>query len=119
MQAKTLTLLVLIAALISGGCALKPREPYDNIEKAMLGLVVVGQGFDYVSTQNALDRDCVEANPLMENEGVFIASKVGVSLMAYFTANALDNHAHRKLLLGAVSALGLGTGAYNSSVKCH
>jgi len=91
MQAKTLTLLVLIAALISGGCALKPREPYDNIEKAMLGLVVVGQGFDYVSTQNALDRDCVEANPLMENEGVFIASKVGVSLMAHFTANALDS----------------------------
>ena len=108
---------VTLMALLSG-CALHPRIPYDPVEKVMLATAIGGQVGDYVSSQKAFSRGCVEGNPLLQSNGVMIGAKVAVAGMTYLVSNACDSHRIRKVWLGLITAIGWGATWHNETIDC-
>lgn len=114
-------LIIIILMLSIAGCALHPAVPYDPAEKILLGTAIAGQVWDYTSTKNGLDNGCIETNQILgehPSDAALAGSKIMVMGVAYFGANAIDNHTIRKIYLGIISAIGLAAGAHNSQVDC-
>ena len=118
MKRKVLSIVLTLFLLTS--CA--PKVPFDTIEKGMLGLTTVGQVLDYTSTQDALDRGCIEGNPIIGEDpssGTLVLTKVISVGIAYTGAYWIDDHTWRKVLLGFTSLLGFGAAANNYSIDCN
>ncbi len=109
---------LLILVLLLSGCALHPRLPYTPVEKVMLVSAIGGQVGDYVSSQRAFSRGCIEGNPLMANQGVMIGTKLLLGGAAYFVSNAADTHTTRKVWLGLMSIIGWGATWHNGTIDC-
>ena len=117
-------LLLVLALLITAGsgCALRPVTPYDNIEKGLLLTAAGGQIYDYATTTSKLNEGCIESNPLLgehPSDATLAASKALVVAVTYFGANAIRNHAVRKVYLGVISAIGIAAGVHNEQVDCR
>ena len=112
--------LVIAACLILllSGCALHPRLPYTSTEKVMLITAIGGQVGDYVSTKRGLSRGCVEGNPLLQNQGVLIGTKIVFGGAIYLVSNAADTHTTRKVWLGLMSIIGWGVTWHNEAINC-
>ncbi len=120
--AMTKVLFLIVLAIALSGCAPHPVVPYDTAEKVLLGAVVGGQIWDLASTEQKLGEGCIEANPILgehPSDAALVGSKVLAIWITYLGANAIDNHAMRKIFLGAISAIGIGAGIHNSQVDCQ
>ena len=109
---------LLVLTLLLSGCALHPRLPYTPVEKVMLASAIGGQAGDYISSQQAFSRGCVEGNFLMQNQGVLIGTKLLIGSAAYFVSNAADTHTTRKVWLGILNVFGWGATWHNENIDC-
>ena len=107
--------------LLLSGCSLKPVLPYTPTEKALLGVVLVGQAGDYVSTVSKFDEGCREANPLLGNrpdQSTLLLAKIAVGSTVYFVGNSLG-HGGRKILFTTAGIVGVGTTVHNLNLECN
>ncbi len=113
-------LLLIIILLLLSGCALHPRLPYTPAEKILLATAIGTQAGDYISTRGALDRGCVEANPLLKNANApeMAAVKLLISVIIYGVSNAADTRLTRKVWLGGMSVIFGAITWHNATIDC-
>jgi len=95
-------------------------EPYDKKAGAGVAVWVIGSAADIVSTKQALDRGCKEANRLYgdkPNTGRLIITTVVVSGILWWAGEKLGND-ERAVMWGAPGALRGIAALHNTKVKC-
>ena len=86
-----------------------------------------GQAADVVSTQVALNKGCVEGNPVFGKDpstGLMVAVKLGVVGVAYYITEVyMDGHSQqadvRNWAYGGLAVLGFGAAGWNASQSCN
>jgi hypothetical protein len=121
---KTTTLLLVAMLLCS--CASHQQVEWSTANKIALGAAVGGSVLDVHSTNSALNRGCVEANPLLgENPSVgslILLKAVGIGLIyviSEYLVKPKDRQLVRNVGYGAIGLVGVGAAVHNYSINCE
>ena len=104
--------------------------PWTFWNKFFAGSAIAGQAFGVISTENALNRGCVEGNTTAWGNNpdmlVLAGVKIVVSVLVYFLTEKVIHYESidqkqltRNLVYGVFGAIGTYDGFRNSSLECR
>ena len=110
---------ILLAGLLTGGCASSGYRPYTEREKTWLAHAVTAQALDATLTGYALANveGAAEANPLYgprPDIGFMVSSKTVLLGAAYLVGQVYPDS--RESLYRAISCIGYGLSAWNLGI---
>ena len=115
-----------IGVLVMSLMALPSLASERKIDWTSTAVLVSGQAFDIISTQQAIQRGCVEGNPLFRTQtpsvGRLVAAKTLFVVAPTITASMLlQKHGHpriAKVFSYGGGAVGYSVGAMNFANEC-
>ena len=111
--------LLIILCFIMSGCTCLPRQSWTNTDKAMFGVAVAAQGYDYYTTKRVLDNDGYIRSPWDNLYGsdtpstsTLAVSKLAQLGLAWVVLDRVPSN-WRKVVLGVMTGMWVYYGVGN------